>query len=127
VLGFDGTSIAEVRRVVAGHGKAAGLSRERIADLVLAAHELATNSIRHGGGRGALQLWSEPDAVLCQVRDHGHIEDPLLDRTRPSCEAENGRGLWMANQLCELVQVRSFGTETSPETVVRLHMRRSPT
>ena len=31
-----------------------------------------------------------------------------------------GRGLWIANQLCELVQVRTFLTGS----VVRLHVRR---
>jgi hypothetical protein len=30
-------------------------------------------------------------------------------------------GLWLANQLCDLVQIRSFAAGT----VVRLHMRRS--
>ena len=32
-----------------------------------------------------------------------------------------GHGLWLANQVCDLVQVRSFPTGT----VVRLHLRLS--
>ena len=36
-------------------------------------------------------------------------------------QRENGRGMWLANQLCDLVQLRS-----SPEgTVVRMHMQRA--
>ena len=46
------------------------------------------------------------------------IADPLVGRARPGLTGEGGRGLWIANQLCELVQLRWFATET----VVRLHM-----
>ena len=53
------------------------------------------------------------------MRDDGRIEDPLVGRERPRPDQANGRGLWIANQLCDLVQVRSGhdGTE------VRLRMR----
>ena len=34
-----------------------------------------------------------------------------------------GRGLWIANQVCDLVEVRS----SDEGSVVRVHMRRSPT
>ena len=59
------------------------------------------------------------DAVVCEVRDGGHIDAPLVGRERPSLERPGGRGLWLVNQLCDLVQIRSFPTGT----VVRLHMR----
>ena len=45
--------------------------------------------------------------LACAVRDNGHIDDPLVGRERPRPEQERGRGLWLANQLCDLVQVRS--------------------
>jgi hypothetical protein len=42
-----------------------------------------------------------------------------VGRTPPSPDQRAGRGLWLANQLCDLVQIRS----TEAGTVVRLHMR----
>ncbi|HEY1450507.1 MAG TPA: ATP-binding protein, partial [Solirubrobacteraceae bacterium] len=88
-------------------------------DFVLAVNELATNSVQHGGGGGMLRVWQEPGALVCDVRDRGFIEDPLAGRRRPPIDQYGGRGLWLVNRLCDLVQIRS-----SPSgTVVRVHMR----
>src|SRR4029453_12727343 len=54
-LSFELASLAELRGLVAGHAEAAGLDPARTADLVLAVDEVATNSLRHGGGRGTLR------------------------------------------------------------------------
>jgi anti-sigma regulatory factor (Ser/Thr protein kinase) len=80
-----------------------------------------TNSIRHGGGGGTLRIWQEDDRLVCEIEDRGRLSDPLADRRRPDPEQPNGRGLWMANQLCDLVQLRS----PAHGTIVRLHMRLS--
>jgi anti-sigma regulatory factor (Ser/Thr protein kinase) len=96
----------------------AGLSRERTTDLVLAASELAANSVRHGGGSGASSFWREPGALVVEVADAGRIEEPLVGRVRPTPTQHGGRGLWMANQVCDLVRIRSGATGTA----VRLHM-----
>jgi anti-sigma regulatory factor (Ser/Thr protein kinase) len=102
----------------AAHG--AGLTDERVHDLVLAVHEVATNSVRHGGGTWTLRVWRDDGAVICEVRDRGRIaQQPLVGRVRPSLEHSGGWGLWLANQLCDLVQLREL-----PEgSVVRLHQR----
>jgi anti-sigma regulatory factor (Ser/Thr protein kinase) len=115
---FDVDSLHDVRALLAAHAAQAGLSQERTADLVLAVNEVATNSLLHGGGRGTVCVWRQHEALVCEVRDEGRIEDPLVGRRRPSADACGGRGLWLANQLCELVQVRTFPTGG----VVRLHM-----
>ncbi|MGB2710818.1 MAG: ATP-binding protein, partial [Conexibacter sp.] len=100
----------------------AGIGPARRRDLVLAVNELATNSIRHGGGEGALQLWEEDDALVCEVRDHGHVADPLAGRARPSGRRSGGHGLWLVHRLCDLVELR-----TQPAgTVVRVRVLRSP-
>jgi hypothetical protein len=79
---------------------------------------VATNSLRHGGGRGVLRLWCAANAVVCEVSDAGRIDAPLVGRHRPAPTQTSGFGVWLANQVCDLVQVRSF-----PEgSVVRLHM-----
>jgi len=98
VLGFDIESLAEVRQLVRDAGGDP--------DFVLAVDEVAINSVQHGGGRGIVRLWREDDALVCDVRDQGIIRDPLAGRTKPDVDAFGGRGLWIANQVCELVQIR---------------------
>ena len=117
-LGFGSGSLVELRELVARHAAAAGLDPARAADLVLAVDELATNSLRHGGGRGTLRIWRDHGALVCEVRDAGRIEDPLVGRARPAVDRDGGRGLWMVNQLCDLVQLRTFPSGA----VVRVHV-----
>jgi anti-sigma regulatory factor (Ser/Thr protein kinase) len=119
VCGFAAGDLAGVRKLVACHARASGLSPSRGADLVLAVNEVASNSIRHGGGSGTLRIWSEGGALLCEVRDGGRLDDPLAGRRRPGLAAVGGHGLWITNQLCDLVQLRSFADESA----VRIHMR----
>ena len=117
-LGFEADALAEVRAAVEEAARRAGLPREREQDLVLAVGEVAANSIRHGGGRGILRVWRTDTAVVCEVRDRGHIADPLAGRVRPDPLQPTGRGLWLANAICDLVQIRSGPRGTA----VRLHM-----
>jgi anti-sigma regulatory factor (Ser/Thr protein kinase) len=119
-LPFDATGLGEVRTLVRQHARNAGLSGERTSDLVLAASEIATNSVRHATGRGVVRIWTEDASVICEVRDEGRITEPLLGRRRPAPDAAGGYGVWLVNQLCELVQLRTGPTGN----VVRMHMRR---
>lgn len=119
-LAFTMGPLHDFRRFVVTEATAAGLGRDRIDDIVLAANEIASNSLLHGGGAGVARVWTEDHRFICEIRDTGHIEDLLVGRTRPVHDGTGGRGVWMANQLCDLVQVRSCGTGT----VVRLHMLR---
>jgi anti-sigma regulatory factor (Ser/Thr protein kinase) len=117
-LAFETGPLVAVRDLVARRATAAGLGEERRDDLVLAVNEIASNSIRHAGGEGMLRLWQGPGRIVCEVRDRGQVRDPLVGRQAPPPEHSGGRGLWIANQLCDLVQVRS----SAAGTVVRLHM-----
>jgi anti-sigma regulatory factor (Ser/Thr protein kinase) len=116
---FDQGALADVRMTLRRYAKSAGLGNDRTADLVLAAGELATNSVRHGGGHGIVRLWREDGRVICEVRDGGQIDDPLIDRRRPVQYQFGGWGLWIANQACDLLQLRS----QAGGTVARLHMQ----
>lgn len=117
-LAFEGDHLGELRRFVWEHARAAELSPQRQADLVLAINELAGNSVRHGGGAGVVRAWREPGALLLEVADSGRVDDPLLGRRRPDAIQLSGRGVWIVNQLCDLVQIRS-----GPEgTLVRVRM-----
>jgi anti-sigma regulatory factor (Ser/Thr protein kinase) len=118
-LAFDADGLAGVRRLVDARAHDAGLGPERAADLRLAVNELATNSVRHGGGGGTVRFWREGDELLCEVADPGRIRDPLTGRYSPTPAQLDGRGVWLANQLCDLVRLRS----SEQGAVVRLHMR----
>ena len=118
-LPFVSGTLASVRRLVKLRAEAAGMLAERAGDLVLAVNEVATNSIRHGGGGGVLRIWPAGDALICEVADAGRIADPLAGRQRPTSGQSGGHGLWLCNQICELVQLRTFATGS----VVRLHTR----
>ena len=118
-LAFDEDSLGLLRRVAAREASRAGLSGQRAADLVLALNELATNSVRHGGGGGQARIWKQAGVLVCEVTDAGRLEHPLADRLRPPPGVEGQRGLWLVNQLCDLLQLR----EVPGGTVARLHMR----
>jgi anti-sigma regulatory factor (Ser/Thr protein kinase) len=105
--------VPAVRRTVRGYARSAGLGREQVEALELAASELATNSIRHGGGSGRLALWTEEDAAVVEFTDAGHLTDPLTGRRRPPPDSAGGRGLYLVNQLCDLVQLRSSPAGTT--------------
>jgi anti-sigma regulatory factor (Ser/Thr protein kinase) len=117
---FDGGSLASVRLVAASRARGAGFGADQTNELVLCVNEVASNSLRHAGGTGVLRAWTDRDCVVCEVRDRGRFDQPLAGRFRPAPDDEAGRGLWLANQLCDLVQIRSLPDGTA----VRLHMRR---
>lgn len=121
-ISFSSTELGAVRALVAAQATSAGLEAARNADLVFAVNELATNSIRHGGGTGELELWLAPERMVAEVRDRGRIRDPLVGRVNPDETRFDGLGLWLVNQMCDLVQVRSGDTGT----VVRVHLGRAP-
>jgi anti-sigma regulatory factor (Ser/Thr protein kinase) len=124
-LPFGLTGLREMRRFVSERATVAGLAPSRAEDLVLAASELATNSVLHAGGKGTVLTWSEDGTFFCEVRDRGpELDHPLAGRERPTAVQSSGRGLWLVNLLCDLVQIRSFPDGNA----VRLHMSldRSP-
>lgn len=115
-IAYDGTSLEQTRAALDRLARACGLPRVRREDLLLAGWEVAVNSVRHGGGHGRLSLWRQPDALVAEFEDAGLITDTLVGRRRPPLGAPGGRGVYLANQLCDLVQLRSSPTGT----VVRL-------
>ncbi|HEV2634212.1 MAG TPA: sensor histidine kinase [Actinocrinis sp.] len=116
---FDREDLARVRQIVGDWATLAGLDTGRVKDLILAMNELACNSIQYGGGDGVLRLWEERGVLVGEVRDRGVIRDPLVGRRQPTGSAQGGAGLWIVNQVCDLVQLRSVpGTGVT----VRVHV-----
>ncbi|WP_214407148.1 ATP-binding protein [Pseudonocardia lacus] len=118
---FDLSTLAEVRGTVTTVAAAAGLVPEDVADLVLAVNELASNSIEHGPGAGVLRMWDRDGDVVAEVFDGGHMEVPFPGLTLPPPRGERGRGLWLASELCDVLQVWSAPGEG---TTIRLTLGR---
>jgi anti-sigma regulatory factor (Ser/Thr protein kinase) len=118
---FGAGSLPGLRSLVAQRAARSGFSAGAVADYVFSVNEVATNSLRHGGGGGMLRIWNEGVALVSEVTDTGRFRpDFLVGRRRPVADIYAGRGLWLVNQLCDLVQLRTFETAV----VIRLHMNR---
>jgi anti-sigma regulatory factor (Ser/Thr protein kinase) len=115
---FDFSVVANAREAVFDWATGAGLPADRVTDLLIAVSEIGGNSIIHGRAGATLLMWTEDDWLVCEIRDKGHIADPLAGRVPPPAMNESGRGLLMVNHLCDLVQLKTGPTGTA----VRLWM-----
>ena len=102
---FAGRALGDVRMFAESFADAHGFQR-RSDDVRLVAQELSSNGVRHGGGRGTLRLWTQGASLIVQVRSHEQIVDPLAGRHQPIADT-GGYGLWIVNQLADLVQIRN--------------------
>jgi hypothetical protein len=93
----------------------AGLPAGAAGDLAATTQQLALNSLQRGAAEVTVQIWSQPHALICEVVDDTVIDHLLLGRRVPIDDEYDG--LWHANQLCDLVQMRS----SLAGTTIRLH------
>jgi anti-sigma regulatory factor (Ser/Thr protein kinase) len=118
---LEPADLRALRRFVAAEAERAGVARERIADVTVAAHEVAANACMHGGGDAVLRVWAESDRFCCEVADHGSgMDDPLAGLLAPPVTQPSGRGLWLARQLCDLVQLWTGAAGTTVRLQVAL-------
>lgn len=120
---FAAADLPALRDAVSRAAHAAGLRGDRLADFVLAAHELVANSVMHGGGTGTLRLWASDRQLVCEVTDRGVLADLEAGQRRPSLTGNGGAGLWIVRQACDSVQIRSAPGEG---TTVRMGMVLDP-
>jgi serine/threonine-protein kinase RsbW len=105
---FGLANLSDVRRLVASRAIEAGLSSQRAADLALAADEIATNALVHGRLPATARVWREDGDIGCEVTDAGRgIEDPYPGREAPPADSPDGRGLWLARQLCDRLEIHN--------------------
>lgn len=117
---FERSTLPLVRDFVAAHAGRLGLAAHRVDDLQLAANELATNAVIHGGGLGRLRVWRAGDRIVCDVRDRGKALTRLAGRVAPPPDSIGGRGLVLVNYVADLVRIH-----TAPHgTTVRLYLDR---
>jgi anti-sigma regulatory factor (Ser/Thr protein kinase) len=122
-LQFRAETLQEVRAFIRWYGRDAGIDGETISHLLIGVSELASNSIRHGGGQGVAKLWRDDQVIVCEVRDHGRMNLPLAGRIHPPADDIAGRGLWLANQVCDLIQIRSLPDGTVVRAQVAIARR----
>ena len=113
--------LAAARRFIEAEARRAGVGVVAAMDLLIATNEVLTNALAHGEGAVGVWVWARENRFLCQVEDRGPgIEDPLAGYRPPDDVASSGRGLWIARQLVDLLQI----APAEPGTRVRLHARR---
>jgi hypothetical protein len=93
----------------------AGLPAGAAGDLAATTQQLALNSLQRGAAEVTVQIWSQPHSLICEVVDDTVIDHLLVGRRVPVDNKHDG--LWHANQLFDLVQMRS----SSAGTTVRIH------
>ena len=115
---FEATTLSQARRFASDRAARLGLDGNHT-KLDLIVGELTANSVVHGGGRGTVSLWVEEGYLVCEVRDGGHITDPLAGRRPVSPHQLDGRGLLLVNHLADLVRVHT----TPAGTTIRLYLQ----
>ncbi|MEU2297375.1 anti-sigma factor RsbA family regulatory protein [Streptomyces antibioticus] len=117
-VAFVAEDLSDTRHRAVGRAGRLGLTGVRSEDFALVVAELTTNSVVHGGGSGTLHLWAEGSSLVCQVRDGGHLGDPLAGRRPAAPDRPGGRGLLLVHRLCDLVRVHT----TPGDTTVRVYL-----
>jgi MEDS: MEthanogen/methylotroph, DcmR Sensory domain len=104
---FDG-DLRGLRRFIADRAAAYGVTGDRADILVLAVSEVGAYLKNQGPGPAAVRTWEQPGAVVCDFRQPGlSISDPFLGLRPARLEPGDGDGLWLANQICDWLEIRS--------------------
>ncbi|MFI6517988.1 MEDS domain-containing protein [Spirillospora sp. NPDC050679] len=103
---FDVQGLGGVRQAVAATARSAGLPADRVPQAVLAVTELATNAVVHSGRPGRLHAWSSAGELIYQIGNPGRAAVPsACGLLPPDLMSTGGRGLWLAQQLTDVLEV----------------------
>jgi anti-sigma regulatory factor (Ser/Thr protein kinase) len=128
---FDVDGLYQIRAAVGAHAAELGLSAELANDVVIAVHELASNSVRHGPGCGRLLIWASPKALTCEVADGAAAlpaDSPAPPEPAPTGTAdlpwpvEAGHGLWLAGKVADRLTVQH--DDQGSTVTIRFDLRR---
>ncbi|OMC41858.1 sensor histidine kinase [Mycobacterium sp. IS-1264] len=97
-----------------------GLSQDGIEDLQLIATELASNSLMYTDGACRLAFWRDDDHLVCEARDSGRLDDPLVGRLNPGPSGPASRGLFLVNAISDLVRTHCTPAGTTIQAYLRL-------
>lgn len=106
-LSFGLDDLPTLRRLVGRAARDAGLPPAHSDELVFAINEIATNALIHGLPPATVRVLHADGEVVVEVSDAGDgIGDVLAGQLTPAADGLGGRGLWLARQLCDAVEVR---------------------
>lgn len=114
------TQVAAARWFATGRARGHGLTAERVADLQIVVTELVTNSMVHTNDSCDLRVWVADGHLVCEVRDNGHLTDPLAGRRPAEEDQRGGRGLLMVHALADLVRTHTTPAGTTMRVFLRL-------
>jgi serine/threonine-protein kinase RsbW len=106
-LAFDSGALDVLRTEMRACAGQAGLSEDRVTDVVLAVHELTANVLSHGGGKGRLRVWNLAGALHCQVDDGDLIASEDPEARTNSLPDLPGHGLWVVRRVADRMQTLS--------------------
>ena len=106
---FDRNTLGDMRDELTKCCADSGLADLALSNYVLAVNEIATNSVRHGGGGGTVRLFRSDTDLWCEVTDAGR---GIPQRRRYGSEQPKpghigGWGLWLARHLCDGVDIET--------------------
>lgn len=116
----EAADLAGARKCGDRYGRLLGMSATRVADLMLVATELATNSLDHAGGACRLAFWYEAGHVVCEARDMGYWADPLAGRRPPDTHGLGPYGLFVVNAIADLLRTHTTPAGTTIHAYLRL-------
>jgi hypothetical protein len=102
-IGFDSCNHGHVAEILA-FAATAGLRIDRAVKLAAAVDQVAA-AVDQDGLEVNIRVWSEQGALICEVKDPITVLDPMVGRG--GGPSERDRTIRLANELCDLVQVRS--------------------
>jgi anti-sigma regulatory factor (Ser/Thr protein kinase) len=113
--------VGRARALARERAVAAGLAADAVEDLVMAVSEVVANAFLHGAAPRSLCSYEEAEHLVVRVRDAGEgPADPLVGYLPPDSESPGGRGLWLAHQLCDIVEVVHHERHTDVYLQMRL-------
>jgi serine/threonine-protein kinase RsbW len=113
-------NLADARRRARDTAQRAGLIDDRAAQFAVAVNEAVINAVEHGRGTAILTLAVEPDRVIAEVYDQGPGTAAQIPVTSPAPDQLRGRGLWLARQFCDQVEI----VPSNEGTLTRLTIRK---
>jgi len=114
------TQIPRARHYVGRLAAEGGLSSDDVERLTVATHEVITNAIVHGGGRAIVGVQTDAAQVTVTVADAGTPWTATIPTDRPDSRQLSGRGLWLADALCDEVIIAAEPTGTTIQLIMRV-------
>jgi serine/threonine-protein kinase RsbW len=111
---FAARHLRRLRQLVTWAAHCVGLDRARGHDLALAVTEAAGNVIKHGGGRGQLELIRDDNrALIARISDTGPGLPTNTPPALPPTDQTAGRGMYLIQQTCDHVEYQTGPSGTT--------------